>query len=276
MSILPGNFMKAVVALGTDSMDGSPQKFWFGTGFIVSYLDACNVRTYYLITNKHVVNHRQQLYVRFNCTSGQFVQDHPLTLNVNGTPAFSAHPNPSTDIVAIQLSEQFLNATHSIWGHIALDTEALTLDQMAATGVDEGALVYALGFPMNLVSDIKAPICRMGCISRIMDTFIAPNDYPTFLVDAQSFPGNSGGPIINRPEHLAVAGTSCNGSANLIGILSAFIPYRDTLVSQQTGEIRMVATENSGLTVVHPVDRIKEVVLLDWERHRNSTMPNTQ
>ena len=33
----------------------------------------------------------------------------------------------------------------------------------------------------------------------------------------------------------------------------------------------MVQTENSGLTVVHPVDKIREVVLLDWDRHRLHT-----
>lgn len=32
--------------------------------------------------------------------------------------------------------------------------------------------------------------------------------------------------------------------------------------------VKMVQTENSGLTIVYPVDRIKEVVLLDWNRHR--------
>ena len=56
--------------------------------------------------------------------------------------------------------------------------------------------------------------------------------------------------------------------AKLVGVLSAYIPYRDILISQQTGETKMVQTENSGLTIVYPVDRIKEVVLLDWSRHR--------
>lgn len=28
----------------------------------------------------------------------------------------------------------------------------------------------------------------------------------------------------------------------------------------------MIQEENSGLTIVHPVDRIKEVVELEWER----------
>ena len=38
------------------------------------------------------------------------------------------------------------------------------------------------------------------------------------------------------------------------------------MVSQQTGEAQMIQTENSGLTIVHPVDRIKEVVELEWKR----------
>lgn len=60
--------------------------------------------------------------------------------------------------------------------------------------------------------------------------------------------------------------------AKLLGVLSAYIPYRDILISQQTGETKMVQTENSGLTIVYPVDRIKEVVLLDWNRHREGVI----
>ncbi|MBO5568675.1 MAG: trypsin-like peptidase domain-containing protein [Clostridia bacterium] len=127
-------------------------------------------------------------------------------------------------------------------------------------------MVYALGFPMNLVDIIKTPICRLGCISRVRDAYIRQNEHPVFLIDAQTFPGNSGGPVINRPKMIAINNTPSNSSANLIGILSAYIPYRETLISTQTGETRMVQTENSGLTIVHPVDRIKEVVEIEWTR----------
>ena len=148
-----------------------------------------------------------------------------------------------------------------------LDDHSLALNQMKSTGVDEGSLVYALGFPMNLVNDsVKAPICRLGCIARVADAFLNPQSAETFLVDAQTFPGNSGGPIVSRPEHISIDGTPKNTSANLIGILSAYIPYRETLYSRQTGRDRMIQEENSGLTIVHPVDRIKEVVELEWER----------
>ena len=122
--------------------------------------------------------------------------------------------------------------------------------------------------PMNLVNDaVKAPICRLGCISRVADAFLAGQGAVNFLVDAQTFPGNSGGPIISRPEYVSVQNTPSNTSVNLIGILSAYIPYRDTLVSQQTGQPVMIREENSGLTIVHPVDRIKEVVEMEWRRN---------
>ena len=137
---------------------------------------------------------------------------------------------------------------------------------MQNTGVNEGSLVYALGFPMDLVDPIKVPICRLGCISRVTDAFLLKKGAPIFLVDAQTFPGNSGGPIVSRPEHISIDGTPSNTSANLIGILSAYIPYRETLYSRQTGRDRMIQEENSGLTIVHPVDRIKEVVELEWAR----------
>lgn len=139
---------------------------------------------------------------------------------------------------------------------------------MKMQGIDEGWLVYALGFPMNLVSEFKTPICRMGCISRLTDAFLQPDRAKYFLVDAQAFHGNSGGPIISKPENIPSVGGVNYIPARLLGVLSAYIPYRDALFSQQTQEVKMVQTENSGLTIVYPVDRIKEVVLLDWNRHR--------
>ena len=138
---------------------------------------------------------------------------------------------------------------------------------MKQTGVEEGCLVYALGFPLGQVDTIKAPICRLGCISRIMDAFLMQNKNPTFLVDAQVFPGNSGGPIVSRPEYMSIQNTPTNDKANLIGILSQYIPYQERLYSLQTGRERMLQEENSGLTIVHPVDRIKEVVEMEWRRN---------
>jgi len=127
--------------------------------------------------------------------------------------------------------------------------------------IHEGSLVFALGFPMNLVDqDRQYPICRLGCISRISNAFDVDNAID-FLVDAQTFPGNSGGPIVSRAE----CATS-KQKMGLLGILRAYIPYQEALYSMQTGRQRSMMEENSGLTVVHPVDRILEVVRFEQTR----------
>lgn len=267
MAIIPSFFMDAVIALGVDT--GAGNKHWVGTGFLAGRKEKNNpnLSTVYIITNKHVIRNQSLLYVRFNNSGNVGVQDLPMPLENLTGHNYSTHPNPNVDIVAIQISPQVILDNHLSLSFFDEDSHMLTLDQMRTTGVDEGGLVYALGFPMNLVNDaVKAPICRLGCISRVTDAFLAGQGAVNFLVDAQTFPGNSGGPIISRPEHISISNTPFNSSANLIGILSAYIPYRDTLVSQQTGQSVMVREENSGLTIVHPVDRIKEVIELEWCR----------
>lgn len=268
MAIIPPFFMDAVVALGVEFPDKT--KHWIGTGFLVGRkeLENPDKSTVYVITNKHVVQNQNLLYVRFNNNGAVGVKDLPMSLyNTDGTKGFSEHPFPSVDIVAIQIIPQAIIDNNLSLSFFELDKHSLELSQMQSTGVDEGSLVYAMGFPMNIVNNsVKAPICRLGCISRVTDAFVNPNTAELFLIDAQTFPGNSGGPIVSRPEHLSINGTPHNTNANLIGILSGYIPYRETLYSRQTGRDRMVQEENSGLTIVHPVDRIKEVVELEWNR----------
>ncbi len=267
MSIIPKFFMEAVVALGINRLDGN--KHWIGTGFLCGRKEADDPSksTVYIITNKHVINEQNIIYVRFNNSVGIGVKDLSLALNTDYTKYYSEHSNKNIDIVAIKIIPKVITDNKLNLSYFDLDDHAITLAQMEETGVNEGSLIYALGFPMNLSSNIvKAPICRLGCISRIEDAFRAKQYAETFLVDAQTFPGNSGGPIISRPELISIQGTKRNDKANLIGILSAYIPYSDTLFSQQTGRARMVTEENSGLTIVHPVDRIKEVVELEYNR----------
>lgn len=276
MAIIPPFFMDAVVALGIEV--SGPKKHWVGTGFLVGRKEQDNpeLSTVYIITNKHVVKNQQLLYVRFNNIGFAGVKDLPMPLiDKGGSKIFSEHSNPNVDVVAIQIIPQVIIDHKLSLSFFDLEDHALTLEQMQNTGVDEGSLVYALGFPMNLVNDsVKAPICRLGCIARVADAFVTPQKTEAYLVDAQTFPGNSGGPIVSRPEHISIDGTPKNTSSNLIGILSAYIPYRETLYSRQTGRDRMVQEENSGLTIVHPVDRIKEVVEREWARVERQKVAN--
>ena len=262
MAIIPNFYKDAVVALGVDGTDS--KRHWIGTGFMVGRLEEGSKDQYtiYIITNKHVVEHFDLVFVRFNNAESVGVKDLRMQLVEKDQKLYSEHPNKDSDIVAIQIRPGVLIANHLKLSFFKLEQHALSLSDMQKTGVEEGSLVYALGFP------IKAPICRLGCISRIADAFVEPENANTFLVDAQVFPGNSGGPVLNRPEIVSIDGTSSNSSCNLVGILSAYVPYQELLYSKQTNKVRMIQEENSGLTIVHPVDRIKEVVEMDWKLHR--------
>lgn len=270
MAIIPSFFMNAVVALGVQKDDKS--KAWIGTGFLMQRKETMNPAksTFYIITNKHVVRDESRLFVRFNNIDDSGVKDLPLTLEDESGKNYSEHPLPESDVVAIQILPNVIINNRLKLDAIDKDDHALSLSQMKETGVSEGSLIYSLGFPMNLVGEItKAPICRLGCISRIEDAFLKKEGAQEYLVDAQVFPGNSGGPIISRPEFIAIEGTASNQRANLIGVLSSFITYRNVMVSKQTGREMMVQEENSGLTIVHPVDRIREVIEIEYTRAQN-------
>ena len=267
MSGINKKYLNAVVAIGVENREDSKEIIWIGTGFLVGFRR--NEKTeVFLLTNKHVIERQKTVIIRFNKLDGTAANDFPLGLRTKeGNSKYSEHPSGSVDVVAVKLNSEFLAQTASDYQFFDIDSESLSLSQMQDENMNEGSLVYALGFPMNLVGkDRQYPICRLGCISRISDAFEFSNA-ADFLVDAQTFPGNSGGPIVVRTEE-----TIGNPqTVKLIGILSAYIPYREPLYSMQTGQQRSLMEENSGLTVVHPVDRIREVVGIEYHKFQLAT-----
>ncbi|WP_312825614.1 hypothetical protein [Epilithonimonas sp.] len=112
---------------------------------------------------------------------------------------------------------------------------------------------------MGLIgTDRQHVILRNGCIARIRDLF--ENRNTDFIVDALVFPGNSGGPVILKPEIINIEGTKVNNKAALIGIIKSYIPYQDTAVSLQTKRPRIIFEDNTGLSLVEPVDHIFETI----------------
>jgi hypothetical protein len=79
------------------------------------------------------------------------------------------------------------------------------------------------------------------------------------------FPGNSGGPVVLKPEIFSIQGTKASPKAFLVGVVASYQPYIDTAVSQQTQHPRITFEENSGLATVIPVDFINEMLKLPAE-----------
>ncbi|NIQ01904.1 MAG: serine protease, partial [Nitrospinaceae bacterium] len=106
--------------------------------------------------------------------------------------------------------------------------------------------MYVLGFPMGIMApERQYVIARSGIIARIRDTLEKRGH--DFLIDAMVFPGNSGSPVISKPEIISIQGTPSLPKPCLIGIVVSYLTYKDTALSQQTGQPRVIFEENSGL-----------------------------
>jgi hypothetical protein len=101
-------------------------------------------------------------------------------------------------------------------------------------------------------------IVRQGVIARIAEMLDGISN--TFMIDTLVFPGNSGGPVVLKPEMFAIDGTKPQTNANLIGVVTSYRPYTDIAISPQTGRPRIVFEENSGLAEVLPIDYVDETI----------------
>jgi hypothetical protein len=95
----------------------------------------------------------------------------------------------------------------------------------------------------------------------------------SFMIDSFVFPGNSGGPVILRPDLFAIQGTKSHTSAALIGVVTDYRPYTDVAISPQTNRARILFEENSGLADVLPIDFVEETIKA-WRK--DSDLPDVE
>ncbi|MBQ4267440.1 MAG: trypsin-like peptidase domain-containing protein [Clostridia bacterium] len=261
MAIIPQFYSDAVVAIGL--IDNQGNKIWVATGFIVTQKNELDEHYAFLATNKHVLDDGcKQIILRFNIPGKIDSKDYAATLiNSDGIKNFSVHAE--SDVACMYINGSVLNADLGDISAFNLEEFALSREQMIENDVIDGSIVYSLGFPYGLVGvDSKVPLCRMGCISKIKEPY-STNGY---LLDIQNFPGSSGSPVINRIEANHLKGTNGYNSTRLIGIMSSYIPYRDILISRQTGKEMQIVQENSGIAVAYDVNSIKETLDIEFAR----------
>jgi len=111
----------------------------------------------------------------------------------------------------------------------------------------EGDEVFYFGFPLGVGAELATPhhpILRTGSIAQKRET-------DKFLIEANVFPGSSGSPVFFQNDQ---------ESLRFIGILKSYIPYEDVAVSRQTGLVRVIFQENSGLASVIDIKCVKEIL----------------
>lgn len=274
MALIPPFFMDCVVAIGVQTtQNGTVQKNWIGTGFLYgnhTSTDPNNPenRNYkvYLVTNKHVLNNQTEIILRFNPQNGQPATDFTAPIKMqNGDNLWTGHPSADVDVAVLAINIQLIQNAGMKFGIFKSDSDILTKQQLADSQVSEGDFIYVLGFPMGMMpSDRQHVIVRSGVIARIRDLF--ENRSNGYTIDSLVFPGNSGGPIIFKPEIVSIQGTPALNRAALIGIVKSYIPFQDVAISQQTQRPRVVFEENSGLANVETVDKIIDTIQADIAR----------
>jgi S1-C subfamily serine protease len=269
-ALFPPYFLSAVVSLGTTQIvqeqGKEPVTKWItvGTGFFYGYLvhDDADIakRKYavFLVTAGHVIKGfaeagNSKIEVRVDANEvGAKAESFDI-------PISQWFFHPAVDLAAVPTSIDFLRSKGLQNSFFASDLHVLTKKQMTDAGTSAGDGVFILGFPMGLSGERRNyVIVRQGAIARISELFEDASNI--FLVDAFVFPGNSGGPVVSKPEITSIQGTQANSRSLLVGVVKSYESYVDTAVSQQTKHARITFEENSGLAEIIPVDYINEMV----------------
>jgi S1-C subfamily serine protease len=268
---IPPFFIDSVVALGRSEVRTPGQQaewiaeasgFLYGEPVDHETDPAKHQYSVYLVTNRHVIANHASITMRINAQKANDpVQDLPLSLkNPDGIDAWFSHPNPSIDISVIRLNAQYLRDHGLSTSFFPADQHVADKAKLKEIETSAGDGIFVLGFPMGLSGTAQRNyvIARRGSIARISD--LLDSTAASFLIDASIFPGNSGGPVVSALTMSALQGTKSQDRVYLIGVVRAYLPYTDVAISQQTGQIRMVSQENSGLAEVLPVDYINETI----------------
>ncbi len=268
MALIPPAYLNSVVALGGPSQDGSIQ--YNATGFLYGYptgetdVNGRELYWIFLVTNRHVfagaTERGTTLHARFNRPMG--AEPHVYTLQLQetaGLKSWVVHPQSDIDVAVLQLNPAKLMADGLEYFFFEDDRHTFTRQQSIDVGMSEGDGVFVLGFPLGQAGDERNyAIVRQGIVARVQDWL--KGDARTFMVDASIFPGNSGGPVLLKPEFTKIEGTNSSSRCGLIGMVSSYLPYQEIAVSTQTKRPRMIFEENSGLGIVVPYDDIMETV----------------
>jgi len=257
VALIHPSFMDAVVAIGFD--DGAGKRQYAATGFLYGRFreQVGDRKTYnvYLVTNRHVLEGARIVWVRFNPQGDEPAREYHLDLfDPAGERMWFFHEDPAVDLAVVSLNADVLRNDKLKFGIFQDDYHVATCEMAREIGISEGDGVFVLGFPIGIVGDHRNfVIARGGIIARIGDALCGRSK--EILLDVTIFPGNSGGPVITKPEVVAITGTTPVSASYLIGVVQGYVPYQDIAISSQTNRPRIIFEENSGLTSVIPIDQ---------------------
>jgi hypothetical protein len=232
-------FRKSVVFLGRNR--GNTTHI-IGTGFLMQ-IDGIN----HLVTAKHVVARKdgslddEGIVLFFNLVSGtkgfRTLEATKTRFGVN----WIFHQDAKIDVAMIPIG------IDTNTDDVAVIPNDMILKQESLA---EGYDVFFFSFqPQIPIGQKIVPLVRQGMISLI-------HTDKTIVMDALVYPGNSGSPVFVTPT----LGLDNAINGHFIGVVGAYIPYKEECISLQTEETRIVFEDNTGLAVVYPLNFINDII----------------
>lgn len=251
-----------------------------GTAFIVGYpLPTDDKRLVpILVTAKHVIAGRDQILGRFSTKEGKSTATVQYDLAaLRASKDYWEHPDKGVDIAAFRTQHFDVTNYTPLPLDLIVTKEQFSTEQIAQTDrvIFPSLLVNFMGTARNY------PVMRDGAIALIPDEEV-PMRYllggseietkqEVVLVDATSIPGASGSPVFLWPGPRVKGGAFTLGGNRpiLVGVMHGFYPSmpRD-LLKVETSEARQMFQENSGIAIVFPSWRLREILDLPQLRAR--------
>jgi len=270
MALIPAPYLNSVISIEVDNKDnkGLIHKVSIATGFLIGKQtgktnEKGNLYALFVVTNRHVFQNKKTkeyqkyVYFRFNTLNQKSHYFKVELLKEDNTPLWFMHENENIDLAVLPINASAINNS-KISYYFFCDNDIFYAKDFVQKNISTGDGLFVLGFPMSISGKTRNfVIVRQGVIARVDEEVL---EQGFFYIDASAYPGNSGGPVIHKPEILAISGTSSNSSAGLIGVISSGETYSDIAVSQQTGEPKVIFTEQTGLIRVVPTELIFEII----------------
>ena len=198
-----------------------------GTGFVISRPDAAakDSTELLLVTAAHafekMAGNRTTLVLRKQAPTGDWAAS-PIELTIRQKENPLWHKHPKHDVAVMRLA----TPTDAVIDSVPLNILANAENWKASTP-EPGSLIRCVGFPHAAQfkpSPAAFPLTRLGCIASYP---LTPYDKDaTFLVDYNTFEGDSGGPVYSE---------ELGGSMKIIGLVHAqhFLDERFKTIYQE-------------------------------------------
>ncbi|HEX5446619.1 MAG TPA: trypsin-like serine protease [Pirellulales bacterium] len=203
---------------------------------------------YILVTAAHVLEmsdgEEMTVNYRRKTGEGEFSKaPAPLKIRSEGKPLWQRHAKQDVAAMAIEPPA-------------GAELPRLTIDLLATAddlrGIEPGDLVRCVGFPHATVfepNQASFPVVRLGCVASY--PLLPVEKEPTFLVDYNTFEGDSGGPVYWK------RGNGDDASLKILGLVQGqhFFNQRFEF-TYESGEFR----KQLGLAIVTQAEAIRETI----------------